>query len=66
MHARFFRIYSEEDLLDRVFLLMHDAHVYLPMDTDLRTLLYLSNKAEQERANKNKAAQTAALRNSSR
>lgn len=42
--------------MDRVFNIMHDTGVYLPLTTDLRHLLYLSNKVEQDRVNKSKTA----------
>jgi hypothetical protein len=38
--------------MDRVYNIMHDTGVYLSWDTDLRHLLYLSNKVEQERVNR--------------
>ena len=44
--------------MDRVFNIMHDTGVYLSLDTDLRHLLYLSNKVEQERVNKNRPTTT--------
>ncbi len=48
--------------MDRVFNIMHDTGVYLSLDTDLRHLLYLSNKVEQERVNKKNAASMTAPR----
>lgn len=54
MRARFFRIVSEDELMDRVYNIMKDTGALVTLESDLRQLLYLSNLVERERAEKQK------------
>lgn len=62
MRARFFRITSEEELLDRVYNIMRETGALVTLDTDLRQLLYLSNLVERDRAEKQKQASMQPMR----
>ncbi len=60
MRAHFFRIVSEDDLMDRLYNVMKDTGVFLSLDLDLRQILYMSNIVERDRIQKQKADQLAA------
>ena len=60
MRAHFFRIVSEDDLMDRLYNVMKDTGVFLSLDLDLRQILYLSNIVERDRIQKQKNDQLAA------
>ena len=54
--SRFFQAVDELNLLNRIDLVMAETGVYLDYNTELRTLLYLSD-AVGDRVNKRKKAQ---------
>lgn len=65
MRSRFFQAVDEQNLLNRIDLVMAETGVYLDYETELRTLLYLSEKVE-DRVQKRKRAQDMAKRTSKR
>jgi hypothetical protein len=65
MRSRFFQAVDELNLLNRIDLVMAETGVLLDYDTELRTLLYLSD-AVGDRVNKRKEAQKLAAQRAKR
>ena len=60
MRVHFFRILSEDDLMDRIYNIMKETHVLMDLDTDLRQLLYISNIVERDKLARQKHEQMTA------
>ena len=56
---------DDENLLNRIDNIMVETGIYLPMDTDVRTIMYLSNQVENRKQRRIAAQQQAAAQRSS-
>lgn len=52
-HSRFFQFLDEENILNRIDNVMMETGALLPMTTELRTLIYLSDKVESRKQKRN-------------
>jgi hypothetical protein len=59
MPVPFFQAVDEANLLNRLNKIVVETGAFIPLNTDLRTILYLSDKAEERvRARANAAGKT--------
>jgi hypothetical protein len=56
MHSPFFQAVNEENLFNRIDNIANEMGIYLGLDTDLRLLMYLSDRVEARKAKRAQAA----------